>query len=187
MRGSRAPTVHLAGWLFADLMLVLFLVALISLPLTSAQRPHPKPHPTPHPTPSPTKSADRELSLDAARFCLKADYGGMLHGAHGTKAANDALLGRLRDRLKANDLQDRQAGLVLTFGTGSQGDIGTAKRVAQRANETIRDRQDHFDKIVERHYWSGGPRGYVQMEVFFFNRPGDEPPPPPREKCPFEH
>jgi hypothetical protein len=62
----------LAGWLFADLFIVLFIVSLASFTPPPAPKPHPSvtPHPTPKPSSSPAKSRPAGLNKQPYTICI---------------------------------------------------------------------------------------------------------------------
>ena len=78
-RTSRFGAVHLAGWLFADLMLVLFLVAMAVQPraeLTTGLPEQKKPRP----------SGPRVLGQDFCDFLIPVQAEGLLSGSGGAKS-----------------------------------------------------------------------------------------------------
>lgn len=117
-RRGRLGPVALAGWLFADFLLVLALVAMGDQadPLGNRQataRPSPSPTATPSPKPSPTPTGPR--SVVKVRFVFRVS------------GSEDASL--LRQITKATASHGtRQAAFVLTFG-GTQAGTEYARRI----------------------------------------------------------
>ncbi|MFI0409325.1 hypothetical protein [Actinomadura sp. 3N508] len=103
--------VSLAGWLFADLVLVLAVV-------TMADRPDPlavtaAPSSSPSPTASPTPTGPRSLVKKAVKFEVRGGDSG-------------AIVDQLTERTET--WSGREAALVMTFGGGSAGN-SYARRV----------------------------------------------------------
>lgn len=106
-RDRRAYTmIALAGWLFADLMLVIMVVAMASQadPLAAPvkQVVHSA---SPKPSPSPSQTAPRTLDLHPVRIHVDGP-------GDSDQQLIDQIQGKLRPQL------GRQAGMVLTFGDG---------------------------------------------------------------------
>ncbi len=125
---GQRPLIGLAGWLFADLMLVIAIVAMGSQPdplaaakprpAPSTPRPSPSrtpPKPTPSPTPSPTRKPAGPPSLEQTPVIFD------VHAAAGDTAA---LTGQLEANLAR--YQGRHAGIVETFGWGPDPGADTA-------------------------------------------------------------
>jgi hypothetical protein len=155
----------LAGWLFADLFLVLFLIGLASIPLRSATpKPHPpRPHPTVKPTPTPPRVLDRTpvsflVDVPPTEFQNQATEG----------AAKSQLLGALNQKLDQLHLQGKQAGFVLVFASGPQSGIDQAVATANSVVNIVRTRDSTFSEASGLGYWSGSG-DYFKFVVFFFS------------------
>lgn len=158
--GQRLPL--LAGWLFADLFLVLFLVGLASI--------SPKPHThKPHPTPPPTHIAPRVLDRRPVSFHLDvppAEFQGQ-----GTQhAATAQLLAALNRKMGQLHLRGRQAGFVLVFASGPESAIGQAVATADSVARIVRARNSEFSEASGLGYWNGAG-DYFKFVVFFFSSP----------------
>jgi hypothetical protein len=169
-RARRQFAPHLAGWLFADLLLLLFLVALVSVP-PSAATPAAEPTTTPMPSPSSTPGPPKlpVLDLESVNFKvsgLNAD--GLLRE---DPSSVDALVEKFRDQLTAKGAQSRRAGLVLTFGAAPTYDYrsGIGYKIADELIKLIKSRLPLFAGIASRSLWTTGTVGDVELEVFFFD------------------
>jgi hypothetical protein len=158
--GQRLPL--LAGWLFADLFLVLFLVGLASIP--------PKPHTRrPHPTPSPTHTAPRVLDRTPISFHLNVQPADFQNP--GTRhAAATQLLVALGRKIRNLHLQGRQAGFVLVFASGPSTAIGQAVATADSVVRIVRTRSSEFSEASGLGYWNGAGN-YFKFVVFFYSSP----------------
>jgi hypothetical protein len=171
-RRRRWSIESVAGWVFADLFLVLFLVGLGSaVPIKPAVKPTPKPpataKPTPKPTPTPPapiigmKQIPIPLNLTVAADALTST------GPAGTREGGLACR-RLR-QAAAVPLKGERAGLVLIFGGGADVVHGqaVARSVAKQlpcANPALFSRSTPY-----RAFWDGTlDYGRVRLEVFVF-------------------
>lgn len=123
MRRPRAvprerPLAALVGWLFADLMLVIMIVALGSQPDPDlVAKPQPTPTtstPTPTPSPTTTSALVGPQAVDKVPVQFTVDNSGGTSG----------LRKQLTDRLAP--YRGRHAGFVLTFGWGPSAQADTA-------------------------------------------------------------
>ncbi|MER5220794.1 hypothetical protein [Streptomyces flaveus] len=151
--------VVLAGWLFADLLLVLALVSMADRPDPMADdRPKPTDSPSPSPTasPSPTPTGPQGVSRTPEQFRVKGND-------------TDSLLRQIRSGTEK--WRGRTAAMVLTFG-GSSGGTAYAHRVngllAKARPEMFggRTATDDFHDLSE------SPQSAV-VRVYFFTRPGE--------------
>ncbi|WP_046259380.1 hypothetical protein [Streptomyces sp. WM6386] len=157
-RSGSGRTVLLAGWLFADLLLLLFVIALGSLP--KQERPDPPgPSPTPSETASPSESAqvaEQGLVLKPCSFTVKT----------GSAAS---VRGQFTEQLRSAGVDGRTAGFVLSFGTAPE--PGPGQAAAERVNSVITKEMPRFRNAPKRGYWKGGPSGNVRIDVFFLATP----------------
>ncbi len=157
---------HLAGWLFADLLLVLFLVSLSAQARSDDDRKRPSPSPSPSqsasPSPSPTitTQAPRLLSKRYCELLVRADFGAML-GTDSARAAEErlvvsrvdevlrgdrpgAVVGKYRTACLAHLRGGEQAGMVIAYGAADQSRIGQATLVAERVNLAVIEGDDRL-------------------------------------------
>ena len=145
MKGRRADTFGLAGWLFADLLLALAILFAASsgfgiaraaaptptpTPSPTPTRPTPTPTPTPSPSPSPSPS---QASISVTSICrhINVRASALLIGDAG--ATTDAITSIATTFA---DVSNLHGALVLTFGTASSG--GRAKDLAHALNAVLK-------------------------------------------------
>ncbi|MEU1626672.1 hypothetical protein ABZ746_15365 [Streptomyces sp. NPDC020096] len=164
-RSTVGSTVLLAGWLFADLLLLLLLIALGSLPrLDRTAGKGATPSHTPGSSASPSQQARVGLVLKPCSFTVQT-------------GSDDAVASQLASQLHSAGVQNRTAGFVLSFGSAPQPDEGQA--AADRVNGIVTQRLKLFQHAPKRGYWQGGPTGSVRIDVFFLSGPdGDTSLPP---------
>ena len=161
-RNPASRTVLLAGWLFADLLLLLLVIALGSLPreerTAASGTPRPSHSGSPSPAPS-ARQAERGLVLKPCSFVVRTGSAHSVTRQFGTQ-------------LKKAGVADRTAGFVLSFGTAP--DPGPGQAAAEKVNSQITRAMLHFRHAPKRGYWKGGPSGKVRIDVFFLaDRHGD--------------
>lgn len=168
------PTVRLAGWLFADLLLVLFVAVISTMPAISKSVsapavPTPAPSGTVPGSSSPAEPSLPVLDLAGERLELDVDVPAMLRGEVNGPAASQ-ILGQMGSALAAHGWQHRRAGFVLSFGVAPSADYGDglAARVASQVNMVLARHLPAFQGIQSRAYWDFGQVGKVRLEVFFF-------------------
>ncbi|MDX2592286.1 MULTISPECIES: hypothetical protein [Streptomyces] len=156
----RFNPLHLAGWLFADMLLVLALVSMGDRgdPLAAQAAAHPSPSadgkPSPKPSPRPTgpRSVERKpVKLHVA--ALPGDTSRMVKELRAATA-----------RYKARD-----AAFVLTFGQAHEPTDGQA--YARDINKSLhKARPDMFSDATTRDFWNGGASGAADLEIYFYTR-----------------
>ncbi|MEU2660740.1 hypothetical protein ABZ615_36180 [Streptomyces sp. NPDC007325] len=157
MRAPRFNPLHLAGWLFADMLLVLALVAMGDRgdPLAAEARPGTSASPKPG-TSKPSKPKGPRAVV---RTPVKVSIG----AAPGDRTA-------MRERLRAVTAKyaGRQAAFVLTFGRHS--DPGAGVGYASEVNAQLaKARPDMFKGTTTRDFWKGGaPGGRADIEIYFY-------------------
>ncbi|MFE6887792.1 hypothetical protein [Streptomyces sp. NPDC057694] len=158
-RGFRFNPVHLAGWLFADMLLVLALVSMGDRgdPLAAtATRPTPGATSLSSPEPTPTPTGPRSVERRPVKIDVRAADG-----------AGDAMVTQLRK--KTERYEGRTAAFVITFGHAPETTAGQA--YAERVNTALKVAQpDMFRGATTRNFWSGGPAGSADLEIYFFTR-----------------
>jgi len=169
------PATHLAGWLFADLVLVLFLAALISLPPPppgSRADVHPSRSPSPGAvsSPSPGVSPTPVLELQPVDLNIPVPQQALL-ASNGTGPPAEATAAAFHQAVVDKGLTGRTAGLVLTFGAGDRDHIAQAQQLAKLVNAIILAREPGFAHAQTLEYWGGESRpGTVSFKLYFFAR-----------------
>ncbi|RFS82252.1 hypothetical protein D0T12_28885 [Actinomadura spongiicola] len=178
-RASRFSAAHLAGWLFADLMLVLFLVAM------AVQRPAEIP-PDPRGADRPTPQGPRVLGQDFCEFMIPVQADGLLGGDRAATAdllakVDRAVDGRRRSWLHGPEMrdadgrarceaqlgEDAQVGFYLVYGARDDTDSGVI--LGRNAAKAIKSGDPRFRAAIYRAAWTGGAgNSAVQLIVFFY-------------------
>lgn len=176
---------HLAGWLFADLLLVLFLVSLAAVPNGRGDAP-PSPAPTPTSTPTRTRASElRGLNKSYCSFSIKANFGALLGTGTARTREERRVVNRLsavlRGRSDASVLQPNRAsclaqlddrpdaGVVIVYGVAPRADLDRAILVARRFAELTR-RLPQFRTASSLSQWSGSTStDSVEIIVFFYD------------------
>ncbi|MGW3869674.1 hypothetical protein ACWEC4_21410 [Streptomyces sp. NPDC005055] len=159
MRASRFNPLHLAGWLFADMLLVLALVAMGDrgdpLAADAAARPSASASAQPKPSQTPKRKGPRAVMNKPVKVSIDA--------APGDKH-------RIEQRLRAVTAayKGRQAAFVLTF--GRHADPGAGGAYAHEVNSQLeKARPDMFRGAATRDFWKGGPSaGHADIEIYFY-------------------
>ncbi|WP_246212993.1 hypothetical protein [Streptomyces abyssomicinicus] len=162
-RGRRFNPLHLAGWLFADMLLVLALVSMGDRadPLAAETAARPKPsasgQASASPSPSPTPTGPRSLELKPVKIRVVAAAGD-----------RSAMVARLREATERHD--GREAALILTFGEAP--DTGQGQAYADEINKALeKARPDMFGEAVKRSFWQGSrSSGSAALEIYFYTR-----------------
>ncbi len=146
---NRLGLTMLAGWLFADLFLVLLLVGLAELPVR-------KPAPTPSPRPS---TPVHERGLDTRPFVFDVEISPSRFGAGGGRA----LVKEVNRRIRNSPHAGRHAGFVLIFASGATPGAGQA--IANDAYALLR-RERLFTKAAGSGYWTADG-DHFEFKIFF--------------------
>lgn len=165
--GASNTAVLMAGWLFADLMLVLFVVGLGTQPTSylepapTAQAAEPVPSPLPQPEAPPTL-AKEPISVD-----LSVDFAALRTAG----ASRDAAVVMMRDQvlavLQQHGLAEERAGMVLIFSTHENPGEGVAR--SEIIAESLRGASaNHFGDTTMRAFWRGGEgaSSAVRLEIY---------------------
>ncbi|MFG3258306.1 hypothetical protein [Streptomyces sp. NPDC048172] len=152
-RGRLSP-VMLAGWLFADLLLVLVIVTMAdrSDPLAAAE---PKPSKSDGASPSPTPTGPRSVERKWEEFEVSG--------------RNDK--GLVRQIKKDTDRwSGRTAAIVLTFGGTIQGEVYAKKvnRLLSRARPGMFDKKD---TATDNFHNTGKRANSATVRVYFYTAP----------------
>lgn len=164
----------LAGWLFADLFLVLFIVALSAQPSVSLAA-HAKQEQ--RSVPVAAKPMQRGLERAPADFWIYVNPVGLSSQATQAQTAS-SLVQEFNHELASLHLHRRQAGFVLVFATGEVGAINDA---LQEANIALQIIQRHdaatFGHSSGEGLWGGEGSGQAgvhsgqpgfHFQIFFF-------------------
>ncbi|MFG1722638.1 hypothetical protein ACGFII_28830 [Micromonospora chalcea] len=175
MKRSRFSSLAMmSGWLFADLLLVLFLTLLSS---TAAGRPQTKPSASPSvsasPLPSPSASAaprcPQSFDLKPQTFTVNRVS---LSGLAGRRASAKArLVGEVRSQLRAKNLQNQYAGMVIAFGFAPNVNRALARQAALEAGLMLRAELPTFARVQVREFsYESSTTNQVSLDVYFFVR-----------------
>ncbi len=174
VRRRGLTVVGLAGWLFADLLLVLALVGLASMPAPPHRAAQP-PHPTA--TPSPTHSLG-QLESQPELWPIAIDAVGLqaLGQAHSTSGpAADTVVADVNHYLatvpRYSDGSTRRVGLVLVRVYEPLSQLGLADDAAAEVSQVLLDRVPAFAGALHEDVWNGSgakPPGSAELEVYFY-------------------
>lgn len=148
----------LAGWLFADLFLVLFVLSLASLPPKS-----PVHHIMRIPRPRPSSVLDRPVSF------LITVPPTEFQDPVTEPAAASSLVRLLNHVLDTRKMAGRQAGVLLVFASGPESAIDQAISTAKSVIGLVRRKVPGFSQVSSAGYWNGAG-DYFKFEIFFFSR-----------------
>lgn len=169
-RPHRRGVVHLAGWLFADLMLVLFVTSFSSIVLAAPAHPVP-PTRSATPSPSPSKSLMPQkpvLVLNPQPFYINVDAAALAANVVTGQVAQN-IIDQMNSQLDARGFRNAKAGLIETFGyTPSQGSASRGQAEAASINKIITGGIPSLAGALTQPYWGGGDDNKAEVEVFFF-------------------
>ena len=151
----------MAGWIFADLLLVLFLVGLGSAIAYTPPEP-PKPEPEPPAIP-------RIVGMKTDPTSVTVGVDGELLGDGGrlTEAQQKKVCRAVSERVEK--VKGERAALVLIFG-GAE-DVTVGQNIARAVGEQLKcaDPKVFKGKVPSRPFWDGSlPLGQVRLEIFLF-------------------
>lgn len=138
----------LAGWLFADLFLVLFVISLASLP---PKHPSPRTSTSSPPPPPPVRVLDPPVN-----FYIPAS------------SATSGLIAALKHDLVTRHLLGRQAGVLLVFAPGPLSGVSQAINTANSVIGIVRSKVSGFSGVQGSGYWSGSGNSF-HFKIFFFS------------------
>ena len=161
MPQNRSRLTMLAGWLFADLFLVLLVAGLAALPTKTSAKPV-RPSASPSPTPSPTHS----LGLDPhyLHFSIRLSPGAFRASA----GARNQLVNEVNSALGRLDPAGRFIGFALVFASDDPNDAGRAVRTATDAFNLLHSRIPDFAAATGLGYWNGANDDF-EFKVFLLN------------------
>lgn len=159
----------MAGWLFADLLLVLFVIGLGSQ-LTLFPSPEPAPEPTvsesPEPSPEPTETpGPPTMRQEPEVIEVAVNPDALLRRDPGEVARLAAEVDA-----KTAGFAESQAVLVLLFGYADNATAGQA--IATAVGDVLVTRPAPFTPDTKtRPLWQGGAAGTVRLEIFLLDNP----------------
>jgi hypothetical protein len=180
------PPRHLAGWLFADLFLVLFLVVVgmaaadgPDADATGSGSASPSVSASSSPgsaSPSPSRRRKGPVGLDPRRhtFTVKLSGGATRRSSGGgtLNAADRRRIVAALDREMRRSADGRRIGMVITFGLAPQEMLGSASDLAEDVNRALkagRPRAFCGGQVGTRAFWFGGSADRVEVELYYIN------------------
>ncbi len=159
----------MAGWLFADLALLLFIITVVVAADFPAEETAAveEPSSSPSPEPSPTPTAEPGVEPEPRVFYVDTDASGIVSGDE--KAVGD-LVDELEEDFDALLDQGYKVGFALTFGGAA--DPGYGGDIAESANEAlVRFFPELFGDAPTRHFWTSSNKegvdvGTLQIELY---------------------
>lgn len=155
-RHRRAHLAMLAGWLFADLFLVLLIVGLSMMPAKKAD-PATPPSTTSEPGTHPPGLDPRLLEFEVALSPVDFRAG-----------AQDAFVQLVNTELGRLNPDNRLVGFVLVFASDDSRHIDRAMATAAQAVDVLRARSPVFASAPGLGYWNG-PHNNFALKVFLLN------------------
>jgi hypothetical protein len=167
-RPAHRAVVWVAGWLFADLTLVLFVLGLASQPPERLAGTGTSASAIPSaPTPPPASAPDR-LDTDPVLLSITAGFGELSGGAQDGLAAA-AAVSQVDRELTARHLTGRRAGMVLTWASAPTYQISGAIEAARTINAVLHRRSRPFADAAMKPLWDGsGGVGEFRLEIYFY-------------------
>ncbi|GAB4007107.1 hypothetical protein [Nocardioides ultimimeridianus] len=163
-RGRLFSVESIAGWVFADLLLVLFLVGLGSAVAYTPPPPPPKP---------PKVAPIVGMKTDPTKVTISFSDRTISSGTTLTDAQSKQLCHAVRRRI--GSLHEQRAALVLVFGGAS--DVVAGQNVARAVASQLgcSDPSLFGRKVANRAFWDGTlPLGEARLEIFLFTTQGGE-------------
>ena len=169
---SSSP-LSLAGWLFADLALLLFIITVAvaadfpAVDAEAADEALASPTPAPSPTPEPLPTVEPGVQSEPHVFYVDSDGAGLIDGDSG---AEKALVSALEDDFAALAAEGYTVGFALTFGGAVEPGVGGA--MAEAANKVMVSAfPELFGDAPTRHFWTSSGKedidvGTLQIELF---------------------
>lgn len=172
MKPPRRLTGSLAGWLFADLFLVLFITALATVPAEawrSNEVSEPRTAARPTPSPTPTKTADCPVSYDLVPVRLVIQNVSQRKLLAGDGATQQDLLHKVDAEIGRANLSNHYAGLILAYGLDSNANRTTARAAAKEAGDVIKRNRPMFARASVKEFNYERPSGRkFYLDVYFF-------------------
>lgn len=161
----------IAGWLFADLLLVLFIVGLGSQVTKSVAEPRPSSSPSASKTQKPKKPGMRTkpviISVPVRADALLSGPGARQRAA--SRALDREVSQELKSPRVANQTEGLKAAVVLAFGqTGS--DVTKGQRLARQVLRELPDIDpDLFKGAAGKDLWNGSATNRVELWVYLYS------------------
>jgi hypothetical protein len=157
-RGGRFQPLHLAGWLFADMLLVLALVA-----MGDRGDPEAAERPAPSSSGDTSATARNKPRHTGPRAVVRTPVKVAVDARAGDE---DGIVRALRGATAR--YQGRRAAFVLTFGRHT--DPAAGGRYAHDVNALLeKARPDMFRAATTRDFWKGGASsGHADIEIYFY-------------------
>lgn len=148
----------MAGWVFADMLLVLFLIGLGSAIAVDPPEPEPKPEP----------KRIVGMRTDPVRVSVDVPAEALVAGEASAKKKARQAVARA---IKRYDKNGNEAALVLIFGGGDSAGLGQEVAEKLRPQLTKASAKLFTRKTPSRFFWDGSlDYGDVRLEVFLFTK-----------------
>jgi len=160
-RGRLFTVESVAGWVFADLLLVLFIVGLGS---AMAYTP---PEPPKLPKPKPKVERIVGMKTDPISVLVNVNGGRLGQGTSLSRPEQQVVCRAIRSRL--TPVKGERSALVLVFGGASN--VETGQNVARAVGRQLgcADAKIFRGRVPTRAFWDGSlPLGKVRLEMFLF-------------------
>jgi hypothetical protein len=160
-RGRLFTVESIAGWIFADLLLVLFLVGL------GSAKAYTPPEPPPPPPPAPKQVPIVGMKTDPVLVQVRVNGRRLGEGTALSKPERDVVCREVRNKLAR--VRGERAALVLIFGGAS--DVTTGQNIARAVGRELNcaDPKVFRGRVPTRAFWDGTlPLGSARLEVFLF-------------------
>lgn len=163
-RGRLFTVESVAGWVFADLLLVLFIVGLGSAIAYTPPEP-----------PKPEREVERIVGMktDPVPVVVDVDGGRLGQGTALSQSEQQAVCRAIKSTLAP--VKGERSALVLVFGGAS--DVETGQNVARAVSSQLgcADSQIFQGRVPTRAFWDGSlPLGKVRLEMFLFLQQGSK-------------
>lgn len=170
---SRSHIPLLAGWLFADLLAMLFVIVLSTVqgrPVASAS---PSVSPSSSPSPSRTSTA-HPFGLDPhfVNITIKNINYAVLQSQGINGSAGRSIISQVTSKIRAKPGGTRPVGFVVTLAEApeSPSGISIANSTANLVDRTLFTHQSQFARCQDQTGWSAGSsEGTVTLKIFFDN------------------
>lgn len=165
--GSRSRIPLMAGWLFADLCLVLFVVGMSAAPTVLPHR-HVVPVKT-HKTKARAAAKPKPLALERRPIDIWVNISPSNFSSQGVSSqAASELLSNLTQQITAQHMSGHKAGFVLVFASGSISATGQAIDSADTVLRLIQSRDGSvFGQASGEGLWNGQGDNF-HFQIFFY-------------------